>query len=67
MNPMPLKTYLDDREVSVLTGISRRTLQNWRWLRKGFPYLKVGRRCLYYKPDIEQYMSECKIRVAEHL
>lgn len=66
MNPILLKTYLDDREVSELTGISRRTLQNWRWLRKGIPFLKVGRRCLYHRPDIERYMSDCKIIVTDN-
>jgi phage terminase Nu1 subunit (DNA packaging protein) len=34
---------VSDRELSAITGISRRTFQNWRVRRRGPPYAKAGR------------------------
>jgi len=52
-----------DREVAELTGLSRRTLQNWRALKKGPPYIKVGRRCLYLEADVQGYLEANKVKV----
>ena len=35
--------------------ISPRTLERWRWLKQGPPYLRVGGRVIYRLEDIEQY------------
>jgi phage terminase Nu1 subunit (DNA packaging protein) len=34
---------VSDRELAAITGISRRTFQNWRIRRRGPPYTKAGR------------------------
>ncbi|MBF0400239.1 MAG: helix-turn-helix domain-containing protein [Magnetococcales bacterium] len=36
-------------------GIATKTLQNWRGMRKGPPFLKIGGRILYSQADIEHY------------
>ena len=37
---------IKEKMVSELTGMSLATLRNHRWLGKGIPYIKIGRRCL---------------------
>ncbi|HWL69429.1 MAG TPA: helix-turn-helix domain-containing protein [Geminicoccus sp.] len=36
-------------------GISPRTLERWRWLRQGPPYLKIGGRVAYRLQDVETF------------
>jgi hypothetical protein len=36
-------------------SISPRTLERWRWLRQGPPYIKVGGRVLYRLDDVEAF------------
>ena len=43
------KPYLNEFEVAALTGRAISTLRNERHLRRGFPYLKVGKRSIRYK------------------
>ncbi len=38
--------------------ISPRTLERWRWLKLGPPYLKLGGRVAYRLEDIEAYEVE---------
>ena len=38
--------------------ISPRTLERWRWLKLGPPYLKLGGRVAYRLEDIEAYEAE---------
>jgi hypothetical protein len=35
--------------------LSGRTLERWRWLRQGPPYLRVGGRIIYRLSDIEAF------------
>jgi hypothetical protein len=35
--------------------VSERTLERWRWKRKGPPYLKIGGRVVYELSAIEAY------------
>ena len=41
--------YLTEIEVSEITGISKSCLQQHRWLRKGLPYIKIGRSVRYIR------------------
>jgi hypothetical protein len=47
--------HLDQNAVARRWRISPRSLERWRWLRQGPPYLKVGGRVLYRLADIEAY------------
>jgi hypothetical protein len=35
--------YINEKEVSKITGLALSTLRNWRFKRTGMPYSKVGR------------------------
>ncbi len=56
--------HLSQMELSDRWGISHRTLERWRWLGEGPPYLKIGGRVVYRLEDIERYEREC-LRLAD--
>jgi hypothetical protein len=52
------KFYLNEHEVSALTGRSVFTLRNDRFLRRGIPYLIVAKRSIRYRTsDVLQFME----------
>ncbi|MEW6586252.1 MAG: DNA-binding protein [Nitrospirota bacterium] len=56
------KPFLNEVEVAVITGRAVSTLRNERHLRRGFPYLKVGRRSIRYKlEDVLSFMEGRRI------
>jgi len=56
-----LPKYLTEREVSELTRIGMKTLQQHRWLKKGIPYHKFGGTVRYSEEDVLQYMKNCRV------
>jgi hypothetical protein len=50
----PIK-HLNQVELARRWSLSHRTLERWRWQRRGPRYLKVGGRVLYRLDDIEAY------------
>jgi len=57
MNPQ----YLNEKEVSTITGRALSTLRNERFNRKGIPYVKIGRSVRYNYQDIITFMEKRKI------
>lgn len=54
--------YLNEREVSEITGFAVQTLRNHRFQSVGIPYLVVGKRAIRYRPqDIEKFMEKTRI------
>jgi hypothetical protein len=54
--------YISEREVAKRTGIKVQTLRNWRHLRRGFKYVRLGERCIrYHWQDIVAYLDARKI------
>jgi hypothetical protein len=49
---------LNQVELASRWNISPRTLERWRWLKLGPPYLKLGGRVAYRLEDIEAYEVE---------
>jgi len=47
--------HLNQRELAARWGVSVRTLERWRWLLQGPPFLKLGARVAYRLEDIEAY------------
>ena len=41
-------------------SLSPRTLERWRWLNLGPPFLKLGGRVLYRIEDIEEFEQTCR-------
>ena len=50
--------HLNQRELAERLNISPRTLERWRWLGEGPPFLKIGGRVVYRLQDIERYETE---------
>jgi hypothetical protein len=57
------KLFLTEKQVSEMTSISLQTLRNWRCLRKGFSYHKLGRSIRYDLDDVLNYMVGRKIDI----
>jgi len=58
INNLLTKPYLDEIEVSAITGRAVSTLRNDRHLRRGLPYLKVSARSVRYRtPDVMNFME----------
>lgn len=51
---MDLK-HLNQEQLARRWNISPRTLERWRWLRQGPPFLRIGGRVVYRLQDIEAY------------
>jgi hypothetical protein len=47
--------HLNQSELAKRWSLSARTLERWRWQRKGPPFLKVGGRVVYRLEDVEGY------------
>lgn len=65
-NQLVQKPFLNEIEVSALTGRAVSTLRNDRFLRRGIPYLKVSRRSIRYRTqDVLKYMESRPITFDE--
>jgi predicted DNA-binding transcriptional regulator AlpA len=54
--------YVDEKEVSKITGLALPTLRNHRHLRTGIPYVKATNRAVRYSlKDVIAYMESRKI------
>lgn len=66
INELMKKPFLNEQEVSALTGRAVATLRNDRHMRRGFPYLKVGKRSVRYKlKDVVDTMESNRIAFCE--
>ena len=52
-----LAPLLSSADVAELLDVSERTLEFWRYARKGPAYLKVGKRVRYRPADVEAYLE----------
>ena len=52
--PASEEAFLDEKEILRRLPISRRTLSNWK--AKGFPTIKIGRRCLYSWNNVQSFL-----------
>ena len=55
------ESWLTESEVSELIGVTRATLQNWRWRGVGLPYSKFMRSVRYKESDLYAYMESGRI------
>lgn len=57
-NELLKKPFLNEFEVSAITGRAVSTLRNDRHLRRGLPYLKISKRSIRYRtPDVMNFME----------
>lgn len=57
-----MSKYLTEKQVKEITGIALSTLRNHRFLRKGIPYSRYGRKILYSQEDVINYLTDHKIK-----
>ncbi len=50
--PWHVPTLLDSRAVSELLGVKPSTLAQWRLNGGGPPFVKLGARCVRYRPEV---------------
>lgn len=56
-SPPPTPDLLTPSETAKLLGVGLNTLQKWRTLSKGLPYIKLSNKCIRYRRvDIEEYV-----------
>jgi len=48
---------LDEGALSLRLGVSRSTLQMWRYASRGPRYLKIGRLVRYRRVDVEAFLN----------
>jgi hypothetical protein len=53
-DPADLK-HLNQEQLARRWRISPRTLERWRWLKEGPPYLRIGGRVAYRLVDVEAF------------
>jgi predicted site-specific integrase-resolvase len=56
--------HLNQVQLAARWNISPRTLERWRWIGEGPPYLKIGGRVVYRFEDVERYEQE-QLRLSE--
>jgi excisionase family DNA binding protein len=52
---------MDEKQASKILSVSVQTLRNWRHLRKGPSYMKMGRAVRYNLEDLQDYMEKKRI------
>jgi len=58
ITPLQPGDLLDEREVAAILGAEVRTLRNWRSLRKGPPFRKIGERMVRYtRADVTAFID----------
>lgn len=55
---MPEETYLTEKDLAKKWCLSPNTLQRWRWLNIGPPYLKIGGRVRYQLSNIKKFEEQ---------
>src|SRR5689334_3160028 len=50
---------LTDREAPTVIGVARKTLQEWRRLGKGPPFIRVSNRCFYRYSELLEFLASC--------
>lgn len=56
--PADTLRHLNQIDLARRWRVSSRTLERWRWLRRGPAYLKVGNHVVYRLEDVEAYEKE---------
>lgn len=58
---MQFDNMLNDKEAARLLGKKVQTLRNWRFLRRGPAYIKLGRSVKYRIEDLQEYILKSRI------
>jgi len=53
---------INEKSVELIYGLRIKSLQRDRQKKQGLPYHKIGRRVLYDRLDIEEYLQKNKVQ-----
>jgi len=59
--------YLNEKQVSEITGRALQTLRNDRFNRRGLPYIKLSRMVRYSLTDVVEFMESRKVNMGGNL
>jgi predicted DNA-binding transcriptional regulator AlpA len=62
LNRRTPRRYLNTREAAEYLGCSAKTLQNWRSLRKGPAFVRIGGKVAYGIADLDRFIREGESR-----
>ena len=57
--------YLNEKQVSEMTGLALPTLRNDRFLGRRLPYIKIGKAVRYSETDVINFMESRKIQTTD--
>ena len=57
---------VDEKAAARILGIAVQTLRNWRHIRKGPAYIKMGRSVRYQIKDLQEYLDDRRIDPSQH-
>lgn len=60
-----MKKWINEKEVSEMTGRGVQTLRNDRFKGQGIPYSKVGKSVRYSIQDVEAFMLKGKVQTCD--
>lgn len=60
-NQAPIIRNLDEKKAANMLGVAVQTLRNWRHIRKGPAYIKLGRAIRYRQDDLVDYLNKRRI------
>lgn len=64
LHALPLEAFMTPDEAALITRINRATLANWRCYRTGPGFVRAGRRVLYRKRDLDEFLSRRAVETA---
>lgn len=56
-----LSQAVDERKAAKFIGVAVQTLRNWRHMRRGPAYLKIGKAVRYRIQDLDAFLNEHRI------
>ena len=67
MTPLPTSVFLTESEAAKYLGISKKTLQRWRFDHKGPAYAKLNNKLIpYYQVDLDEWMKRQRVTHDQH-
>ena len=60
-----MQNLIDEKSLAKILSKSLQTLRNDRFLKRGIPYLKVGRSVRYSVDDVENYLKDSRVDIED--
>ena len=61
----PSSALVDEREAAAILTVAPRTLQHWRWARRGPTFVKIGGAVRYNRNDLREFLERARREPAQ--